>query len=95
VPLEPLLPKSPKSAAGRGRPWRGTREVLNGVLWVLRTGAPWHDLPKRYQTCHCRFQRWVCDGTLGRVLATLAKDLKEGGGFNLSECFIDGTFVAA
>ena len=40
---------------GRGRPWREARAVLNGVLWVLRTGAPWHDLPDRYpayQTCH-------------------------------------------
>ncbi len=40
VALEPLLPKPPKRADGRGRPWRDTREVLNGVLWVLRTGAP-------------------------------------------------------
>ena len=79
VALEPLLPKPPKRADGRGRPWRKTREVLNGVLWVLRTGAPWHDLPERYppyQTCHRRFQGWVCDGTLGQVLATLAEDLK-------------------
>ena len=30
---------------GRGRPWQDTRAVLNGVFWVLRTGAPWHDLP--------------------------------------------------
>jgi len=44
---------------GRGRPWRDTRAVVNGVLWILRTGAPWHDLPNRYppyQTCHRRFQ---------------------------------------
>ena len=60
--LGPLLPEPPKRAHGRGRPWRDAREVLNGVLWVLRTGAPWRDLPKRYppyQTCHRRFQRWV------------------------------------
>lgn len=91
VALEPLLPKPPKRADGPARPWRDTREVLNGVLWVLRTGAPWHDLPEHYspyQTCHGRFQGWVCDGTLGRVLATLAEDLEERGGLNLSECFI-------
>jgi transposase len=38
----------------RGRPWTDTRDVMNGVLWVLRTGAPWADLPPRYppyQTC--------------------------------------------
>ena len=56
--LEPLLPNPPKRVDGRGRPWREAREVLDGVLWVLRTGAPWRDLPERYppyQTCHRRF----------------------------------------
>lgn len=46
---------------GRGRPFRDARPVLNGVLWILRTGAQWHDLPERYgpyQTCHRRFQKW-------------------------------------
>jgi transposase len=72
--------------------------VLNAVLWVLRTGAPWRDLPRRYppyQTCHRRFQRWVRDGSLERVLATLAEYLRERGLLDLSECFIDGTFIAA
>jgi transposase len=98
VVLEPLLPEPPKRADGRGRPWRDAREVLNGVLWVLRTGAPWRDLPKRYppyQTCHRRFQRWARDGTLKHVLATLAEGLRERGDLDLSECFIDGTFVVA
>lgn len=96
--LEPLLPTPPKRADGRGRPWRQPREVLNGILWVLRTGAPWHDLPDRYppyQTCHRRFQNWVRDGTIERVLKALAQDLKDRGGLDLSECFIDGTFIAA
>src|SRR6266852_6185924 len=44
--LKPLL--TPKRRPdGRGRPWRDARAVLNGILWVLRTGAPWHDLPDR------------------------------------------------
>lgn len=96
--LEPLIPEPPRRADGRGRPWRDRREVLNGILWILRTGAPWKDLPDRYpsyQTCHRRFQEWVRDGTLERVLAALARDLKERGGLDLSECFIDGTFVVA
>ena len=96
--LEPLFSEPAKRADGRGRPWRGTREVLNGVLWVLRTGAPWRDLPKRYpsyQTCHRRFQGWACDGTWERVLAALSEDLRERGGLDLSECFIDATFVGA
>jgi transposase len=96
--LAPLLPDPPRRADGRGRPWRDARDVLNGVLWILRTGAPWKDLPERYppyQTCHRRFQRWVRDGTLECVLRALADDLRERGGLDVSECFIDGTFIAA
>ena len=58
----------------QGRPWRGNREVLDGILWVLRTGAPWWDLPEKYtpyQTCHRRFQQWSLDGTLERVQMAL------------------------
>ena len=85
--LEPLLPEPLKRAEGRGRPWRQAREVLDGVLWVLRTGAPWRDLPERYppyQTCHRRFQRWVKEGVLSRVLEALAEDLEARGGLDLS-----------
>jgi transposase len=91
--LEPLIGTMPRRADGRG-----SREVLDGILWILRTGAQWANLPERYlpyQTCHRRFQRWVRGGTLERVLEALARDLKERGGLDLSECFIDGTFVAA
>lgn len=58
----------------------------------LRTGAQWADLPERYppyQTCHRRFQRWVRDETLERVLAALARDRKGRGKLDLSECFIE------
>ena len=71
---------------------------MNGILWVLCTGAPWRDLPERYppyQTCHRRFQRWVGDGVLSLILEALAKDLHKRKGLDLTECFIDGTFVAA
>ena len=96
--LEPLLPKPRLRRDRRGRPWRDPRDVLNGILWVLRTGAPWKDLPDRYpsyQTCHRRFQRWVDNGTLRRVLKALARDLHARGGLDLSETFIDGTFASA
>lgn len=77
--IEPMLPKPVRRADGRGRPWREPRGVLNGILWILRTGAPWKDLPPRYppyQTCHRRFQAWMRDGTLARVLELLGEELK-------------------
>src|SRR5687768_7628788 len=91
-------PERQRTTKKGGRPWRDPRDVLHGILWVLRTGAPWQDLPARYppfQTCHRRFQQWVRDGTLERLLHALAEDLKARGGLDLSECFIDGTFVPA
>jgi transposase len=96
--IEPSLPELPKRDDGKGRPWRSNREVMNGILWILRSGARWKDLPDRfppYQTCHRRFQTWVKDGTLRKVLETIAQDLQTRGEIDLSECFIDGTFVVA
>jgi transposase len=95
--LKPLLAAKRRSD-GRGRPWRDARAVLNGILWVLRTGAPWHDLPERYppyQTCHRRFQQWQRDGTLTRLLHALAEDLRARGKIDLSETFIDASFSSA
>jgi transposase len=94
--LQPLLHRPPTRK--RGRPWQEARAVLNGILWVLRTGAPWHDLPDRYppyQTCHRRFQQWQRDGTLTRLLHALAEDLRARGKLDLSETFIDASFSAA
>jgi transposase len=96
--VEPILPKDPVRADRRGRPWSDRRKVLNGVLWILRTGAPWEDLPPRYgpyQTAHRRFQNWVRSGVIEKILLTLAQHLQEAGGLDLKECFVDGTFVPA
>ncbi len=96
--VEPILPKPVKRADGKGRPRVGNRAILNGILWVMRTGAPWHDMPNRYppyQTCHRRFQEWVEAGTFETILRKLVQDVKERGGLDLTECFIDGTFVMA
>jgi transposase len=60
--IAPLLPE-PGSSRGR---WRDHRQVINGILWKLRTGAPWRDLPERYEpwkTCHECLRRWTADGT--------------------------------
>ena len=96
--IEPLLPPLPRRRDGRGRPWRDSRDVLNGILWILRTGAPWSEMPVRYppyQTCHRRFQQWREAGVMDRLLETLAKDLEQRGEIDMSECFIDGSFSAA
>jgi transposase len=97
--IQPLIPDPPpRRSDGKGRSWRDARDVMNGVLWILRTGAPWHDMPNRYppyQTCHRRFQQWVRSDVFEQVLHTLATDLHERGGLDLSECYIDGTFIVA
>lgn len=46
--LDGLIPEPPRRKDRRGRPRKDRRTVLNGILWVLRTGAPWADLPERY-----------------------------------------------
>ena len=72
--------------------------MLNGILWILRTGAPWADLPDRYpsyQTCHRRFQQWVRAGVLRGVLEVLAQALHDEGYLDLQETFIDGSYAPA
>ena len=56
--------------------------MVNGILWILRTGAQRADLPERYspyQTCLRRYQRWVREGMCKRILEELATDLREPG----------------
>jgi transposase len=96
--LDPLIPKPRRRRDGRGRPWKSRRSVLNGVLWVLRTGAPWADLPDRYpsfQTCHRRFQRWVRSGVMTRIMTALAGELSRRGAIDVREAFIDASFAPA
>jgi transposase len=95
--LEPTF-RPRRRPDGRGRPWADPRAVMNGVLCVLRTGAPWHDLPARYppyQTCHRHFQLWQRSGRLDRLLQRLAEDLRDRGKIDLSEAFVDATFASA
>lgn len=89
-------PKTP--AKRRGRPWKETRAVLEGVLWILRTGAQWAEMPNKfppYQTCHRRFQHWVRAGVLVELLRALAQDLMARGDLDLAETFIDASFTGA
>jgi transposase len=95
--LEPIF-RPRRRPDGRGRPWADPRAVLNGVLWILRTGAPWHDLPRRYppyQTCHRRFQLWQRSGRLELLLQRLTEDLRDRGKIDVSEAFVDATFAGA
>ena len=96
--LDPLIPKPRRRRDGRGRPWKSRRSVLNGILWVLRTGAPWADLPDRYpsfQTCHRRFQYWVRSSGITKIMTALASQLSAIGAIDVREAFIDATFASA
>ncbi len=69
--IQPLLPNKP-----RGVPRVDDRRVLNGIFWVLRTGAPWRALPKEYcphTTCYNRFVRWRKAGVWDRVMAAMTE----------------------
>ncbi len=64
--IKPMLPNKP-----RGVPRVDDRRVLNGIFWVLRSGAPWRDLPERYgprTTCYNRFVRWRKAGVWDRLM---------------------------
>jgi transposase len=73
--IEALLPPDHGRAGRRPRP---NRVMVNAILWVLRCGAPWRDLPAHYPkwtSVHSRFLRWCKSGIWGRVLKALAADL--------------------
>jgi transposase len=93
--LEPLLPpQKPKT----GRPAVDHRRTLNGMLWILRTGAPWRDLPERYgpwQTVATRFYRWRKAAVFDRLLAELQAIADAQGKLNWDRHYVDGTVVRA
>jgi transposase len=92
------FPEEHISADRPGRKPIATRKVLEGVLWILNTGAQWHMLPQcypNYKTVHRRFQQWCRDEVLRAVLTDLANDLRERGAIDERESFIDATFAAA
>lgn len=96
--IQSILKSPLKKTDARGRPRQDIRSVANGILWICRTGAQWKDMPERYppyQTCHRYLQTWVRSGTWDKVLWSLARDLKDRGKIDITECFIDGTFASA
>jgi transposase len=83
---------------GRGRPWRDHRSLVNAILWVLFSGAPWRDLPERYgpwQTAYRRFATWRADGTWERILHALRLAADERGLLDFSQWNADSTSVRA
>lgn len=89
-----LPPQRPKI----GRPPRDHRVILNGILWILRTGAPWRDLPERYgpwRTVATRFYRWRRQGVFDQLLAGVHAIADEQGKVNWEVHFVDGTIVRA
>src|SRR4051812_31609917 len=94
--IAPLLP--PTHPKKRGHPWSDHRPVLNGIFWILRTGAPWQDLPDRYpprSTCHDRLQRWQEDGTWTRILQAVQARHDAEGNLIWAENALDATIVRA
>jgi transposase len=95
--IEPLLPRMPRTVRG-GRPWASQRSVVDGILWVLKTGARWRDLPAEYpspSTCWRRLKRWDEDGTWLRIWRAIIAKLDERGRLQWETAFIDGTFASA
>lgn len=96
--LNPIIEKNRAPKKISGRPRVDDRSVLNGILWICRTGAPWSDMPDRYppyQICHRRFQEWVRHSVWEQILTRFALDLKIRGKIDLAECYIDGNFSSA
>ena len=93
--LEPLFPQRGK---GRGRPRADDRTTLNGILYVLKTGCAWMDMPRQYgayATCWRRLRQWAEDGTWERVWQALLGQLEAQGKIEWEEAFLDSSFVAA
>ncbi len=92
--LEPLLPKP----APTGRPPQDHRQILNGILWIHRTGAPWDDLPSRYGsrgTVSSRFYRWRAQGIWQCILAALQAQADADHQLEWTVHFIDSTVIRA
>lgn len=95
--IAPFLPKRRRHPHG-GRPWADDRACLEGILWVLRTGARWRDLPKAYPspaTCWRRLAQWEAEARWKQIWRAFLGQLDQRHLLDWEECFIDGTFAPA
>lgn len=97
--IEPLLPAYPPSARG-GRPRISNRQALTGILFVLRTGAAWEDLPTELNcgsgmSCWRYLRDWQGDGTWDRIHAVLLERLDRAGRIDWSRAAVDSSSVRA
>jgi transposase len=95
--IAPLLPVHPPSPKG-GRPRANDRECLEGILWLLRSGARWQDIPVDLpsgSTCWRRLQEWSSEEVLEDIQAVLIEELHELGRVDFDELLADATFIRA
>lgn len=89
----------PKERSGRsGRPWNPHRQVINGIIFVLRTGTGWRDLPEefgKWSTVYKRFRRWVDQGLWTRIVSKVVKRLCANGEIDFELWCVDGTLIRA
>jgi transposase len=93
--VEPYLPRS---TARTGRPASDRRTQLNGIFWILSTGAPWRDLPERFgpwQTVYDHFRTWRKAGVFAAVVEALQVKLDNGGHVDWELWCVDGSSVRA
>jgi transposase len=95
--IKPFIPQPRKTTKG-GRPRADDRACLEGILWVLRSGARWRDLPERFpspSTCWRRLVEWETEDVLVRIWQAFLDTLNEQGLLDWEEVFVDGTFSPA
>ena len=83
---------------GKGRPGRPPRQMLNGILWILCSGASWRDLPERFgpwKTVYHRFHLWQKSGVFGQILSFLHLKLNEQGLIDWDLWEVDSTTIKA
>ena len=79
-------------------PRRADQPMINAMLWIARTGAPWRDLPERYgpwRTVASRFYRWQKAGVWQKILADLQEQADGGGQLDWSKHYVDSTMIRA